>query len=446
MSDGEGRIGLVATVGVLLFGLLTVLVVISTRQDATDTADPGELVSDAGATLPQTAPPAALGRIWQTPAAPTGAATDGGGPSTDTADPAPPIRLWAHDATLATVAPSGVSGYGSLDGTRLWTADAPPDAGPLCAAGDGVSASGVGAVLRTAEGGGCAYLSVIDIDTGTTLWSADLTDPDPAPGARPADPADVTVTAGDQTVTVNLDAAGTPAAFHRFDATTGTVLPPPAPPADEPLCPEDAEPQALHHAGSRIVELTRCAGTGDLLLNAYAADTGELEWTHPADDPAFTFSGVAAGDPVLLRQGSQLVAYAETGDELWRMAEPDRSLVTGTVLSVQDGPPAAGLVPLAGYDLATGRRLWTDDAEAGTQFFGEDDRGALLTGRVTGDALWLESRDPDTGAATPGPIAELPAHRVDDRLAVAYDEYQLYVLATVETDEGPALRLRAYER
>ncbi|WP_052847829.1 PQQ-binding-like beta-propeller repeat protein [Streptomyces avicenniae] len=446
MSDGDGRIGLVATVGVLLFGLLTVAVVFFTREDATaDEEEARALVAEAEAeaTSTEAAPPAALGRIWQTPAVPSGE-DDGGadGPSTDTGDPAPPIRLWVHDNALATVAPSGVTGYGTLDGTALWTAPPPPEAGPLCAAGQGVNGSGLGAVLHTATGGGCSLLSVIDIDTGTTVWTADLTDPD----APPADPAGVTVTTGDATVTVNLDAAGTPTAFHRFDAPTGDPLPPPAPPQDEPLCPDAAEPQAIRHAGSRIVELTRCVGTDDLLLNAYVTDTGELEWTHPADDPAFAFSGLAAGDPVVLRQGRQLVAYAETGDELWRMPEPVASHVTGTVLCVQDGPAAAGLLPLAGYDLATGRRLWSEEAEPGTQLFGEDDTGALLTGRVTGDALWLESRDPATGEITTGPVAELPGRRLHDGLVLAYDEYQLYVMASVETDEGPALRLRAYER
>ncbi|WP_129841222.1 PQQ-binding-like beta-propeller repeat protein [Streptomyces sp. RFCAC02] len=496
-DDAEGRIGLVATVGVLLFGLLTVFVVVFSRQDGT-AAESLEEVADTRPTETANAPPEALARVWDAPAVALGEDADVTADPAGTADPA--TRLWLSERAITLVSPAGVTAYGTIDGAELWSVPPPPGAGRPCAASDGVNDSGVGAVLYTTEEGDCALLAALDTDTGTLPWWKDLTDtdgedaPDTDTGtgsdeqpATPVDPAAVTLTAGEQTITVNLDAEGTVAGFHRFDAAAGTELPLPTPPPDQAPCAEGAQArtEAVGHAGSRVVELVRCvpadAGTGrdtegdpgtdpagtdggtgtatgtetagDLLLNAYTADTGELEWTHPAaDGSTLTFSALLAGDPVILRQDDELVVYAETGEEAWRMPRPDRRPVAaGEILCVLGGGGTGetaddGTLPVTGYGLDSGTVLWETALDDAPQFFGTDANGGLLTGSVQGDALWLATVDPADGTPRPGPVVELPAHRVGDRQYMARDEYQLYLLSTVETDEGPALSLSAFER
>jgi hypothetical protein len=470
MAERQGRTGLVALpVAVLLLALLTVWVVVFSREEGT--AEPDDLVA---ATTTPTTEPAALAQLWGAPIVPA-AIDDAGLRAT---------RLWAHDGTVTLVSTAGVTGYDTVDGTPLWQAATPPGAGVPCAAAEGTNASGVGAVLYRAApqdgeerdedengvpGAGCTVLGVIDTTSGALLWSEPLTEPEtgtetgtetgPDAGseagaesgsgpdseaAGEAGAADITLTVGDQTVTVNLDGAGTVSAFHRLALDDGDALGTPQPPADPSRdCAVEREPEAVRHAGSRVAVLTRCESTAE--LSVYHADTGELEWTHPATDPEFAFTGILAGDPLTLFQGDELVAYSETGEELWRRVvdamRPEMSAVVGDVLCVREG--GAGF---AGYDVAGGEQLWESELDAGTQLFGvQDDR--LLLGRPDGDELLRLTRlDPADGTEAAAGTVQLDPQRSGEARFMAWDEHQLYVMATVEGDETQGLRLRAFER
>ncbi|WP_159037201.1 PQQ-binding-like beta-propeller repeat protein [Streptomyces specialis] len=311
--------------------------------------------------------------------------------------------------------------------------------------------------------GSCSVLGLIDTGTGELLWSTNLG----TPAGRPVAPEDVTVTVGDATVSVNLDAAGTPAGFHRFEIASGTELPAPQPP-DDPAgeCASDRQTLAIRHAGSRIVALTRCDGSRD--LSVYQADTGALEWTHPATDPEFGFADILAGDPVLLHQDDDLVAYAENGDELWRRPMsglvPEESAVVGEILVARVPPTAAdpeadlgadpetGADPpaeaavFAGYDLTDGTRLWTTELPEAAQLLDVDDNGRVLLGHPEADTLHLLALDPVDGTDIPAGTIPLDAGRATDVPYVIHDERQLYVMAAIETDTTRGLRLRAYDR
>ncbi|RKN39441.1 PQQ-binding-like beta-propeller repeat protein [Streptomyces hoynatensis] len=423
-------------------------------------------------------------------------------PAAAQGDRALAIRLWPGEDTLTLVSAAGVVGYGTADGEPRWEAAAPSGAGAPCAAAPGENSAGLGAVFYTAGDGGCSVLAVLDTTNGALLWSTDLA----VPGRPPAAPDEVAVTVGEAAVTANLDRAGSPAGFHRFEAAGGAELPLPEPPRDEAApCPVERRTEAIRHAGSRIVALSTCAGAVPELA-AYAMDTGELQWTHPVSDPVSAFTGILAGDPVLLAQrdtngtgdtdgadgadgaeggpgagaeGEELVAYSETGEELWRMPRPDAFRVAGGVLcagfaadaeepgatqgtggtedtgdtgdagDTGDTEDAEGGMRFAGYGLVDGERRWTAELPDGTRLLGVEGDGRLLIGHTAGDAFALRRLDPADGTLTPASTVPLDGHRATDRPVVAYDDDQLYVLTAVESADAPggeALRLRAYER
>ncbi|MDT0347657.1 outer membrane protein assembly factor BamB family protein [Streptomyces litchfieldiae] len=427
MAEGESRTGLVALpVAVLLLALLTVWVVVFSREDGAVEGD-GLVASTSAAT----SEPAELAELWRSPA--VAAAIDDAG--------ARATRLWAHDGTVTLVSTAGVRGFGTVDGAPLWEAAAPPGAGAPCAAAEGTNAAGIGAVLYLVEDGqadtGCSVLGMVDTTSGELLWWQRF--------ARPVAAADVTVSVGEQAVTVGLDDTGELAGFRRYAVSDGAELGlPPQPEDGSWACADGRETLAVRHAGSRLAVLTRCASTPELTV--YHADTGELEWTHPASDPEFGFSGILAGDPVLLLQGNEAVAYAETGEELWRLPldglRTEMSAVAGGVLCVRSG--SAGL---AGYDVADGDRLWETELPEGAQLFGVDDEERLLLGHPA-DSEWLRLTrlDPADGSLDPAGSIPLDGRRVHDGQFVAWDEHQLYVMAPIRRDGTDGLRLRAFER
>ncbi len=449
MAQGDDRIGLLATVGVLFLALLTVGVVWFTRADAAMEAEvsTGELASSPSAETPQ------LAEVWQAPDA-------AGGLTGEDAV----TRLWPGDSVVTRVSTTGVTGYGTLDGQPVWQAEAPEGAAEPCAASQSTNASGLGAVLyRLAADPAtpCSVLAVYDTVDGDLLWSHDLTtDPDFGAeySADAADPGVPVVTVGEQTVTVNLDEAGSVAGFHRFATATGEELSLPEPPADD-WCAQPL-PLTVRHAGSRIVMLSECPAeqpgeAANRALSVYHADTGESEWTHLSDDPDFGFTGILAGNPVLIFQGEgedeQLVAFSETGEELWRRPVgaagerpgllPEGAVVVGDVLVSRYEPVggAEGYL-VAGYDLSIRERLWMRELPEGSSLLGVDTAGAPLLGRPDGDRLELLRLDPATGVEAPvGTVEPLAPSLVD------VDDHQLYVLSEAGNADSPLLRLRAFD-
>jgi outer membrane protein assembly factor BamB len=447
MAQGEDRIGLLATVGVLLLALLTVCVVWFTRADAAleTEATTEELTASPSATAPP------LAEVWQAPDA-AGQLT---GEDTVT-------RLWPGDSVVTRVSATDVTGYGTLDGQPVWQAEVPEGAETPCAASQSTNSAGLGAVLyrlpahppaADSAAASCSMLAVYDTESGALLWSDELPAPADPGSSVPA------VTVGERAVTVNLDEAGSVAGFHRFEAETGEALPLPEPPTDG-WC-AAAEPLAVRHAGSRIVMLSECPAeqsgeAASRALSVYGADTGALEWTHLSDDPDFGFTGILAGNPVLIFQGEdadrQLVAFSETGEELWRRSVgaagelpgllPDESAVVGDVLVSRYEPEdgTAGYA-VAGYDLSTRERVWARDLPEGSRLLGVDVAGTPLLSRQDGDRLELLRLDPTTGVETPegsvGPL--IPS-------LVAFDDHQLYVLNESGTADSPLLRLHAFAR
>ncbi|MDT0270333.1 PQQ-binding-like beta-propeller repeat protein [Streptomyces sp. DSM 44915] len=459
MAESEGRIGLAATVGVVLLALLTVWVVVFSREDGV-----GPDAEPAGETTTP-GPPATLelAELWTAPAG--AAPVRGQGGRT--------IRVWAHDGTVTVVTAAGVRGRLAVDGREAWAADPPPGAGPPCAAAGATNAAGLGAVVFTAADGGCSVLGVLDVTDGDLRWWRQLTGPD----ATPADPAGVAVELGEGTVAVGLDAAGTPAAFHRFAVADATPLPLPAPPDGAAAgCPDDRrQPRTVRQRGSRLLVLSDCPGARRE-LSAYGADTGEWHWSHAADqETELTAGALLAGDPVVLVRGrdteAELVAYGESGEELWHRplgateaaAGPrpgplpgEHAVVAGEVLitryqapaDVRDGPAAepAASWALAGYELAGGQPRWTTELAPGTQLLGVAELGVPLLAEPTADdRLRILTLDPGTGGTTRLGTVPLHPDRAYDHQFTAFDEHQLYLLTAFEGGT-PRLRLAAYER
>ncbi|RKN11604.1 hypothetical protein D7319_06730 [Streptomyces radicis] len=425
-------------VAVLLLALLTVWVVVFSRENGSAGAE--DMVA---ATATPTGEPEELVEAWDAPPVRAGA---------DESDRRA-TRLWAHDSTVTLVSTAGVTGYDTVDGVPRWQVDPPMGGTRPCAASDATNSAGVGAVLYRAEGAAspdatpaadCSVLAVIDTTTGALLWSERF--------ERPVVAADATVTVGEEAVTVGLEATGAVEGFHRFAVGTGEPLAFPAPPEDGgiPLCQGGREPLSATHVGSRVAVLTRCGGAddpgGERELSVYHADTGALEWTHPVTDPALGLSGILAGDPVLLFQGDDLVAYAETGEEAWRLprdrVRPEMAAVTGEVLFTRESDTS-----FAGYDLATGERRWSAELPSATQLFGVDGDGRpLLAHPVNDDGLRLFRLDAPDGAESPAGRVPLDPERSSDEVTVAFDGHQLYTLTPVTREGSEGLRLAAYER
>ncbi|MFF4603509.1 PQQ-binding-like beta-propeller repeat protein [Streptomyces sp. NPDC001339] len=70
----------------------------------------------------------------------------------------------------------GVRAYNRKTGKKSWTVETPKGAGEVCAMSKDSSYEGVGVVVFDAGGDDCSYVSVVDTDTGRTLWSKNLQD------------------------------------------------------------------------------------------------------------------------------------------------------------------------------------------------------------------------------------------------------------------------------
>ncbi|GAA3852494.1 PQQ-binding-like beta-propeller repeat protein [Streptomyces sedi] len=478
VAEGEDRIGVVAAVGVVLLALLTVSVVVLTREDG-DPAEAGETEAPPDR---RPTPPEELAQLWAAPAvlAPvTGAGAD-------------VIRVWPHDGTVTVVTAGAVRGYRTVDGRETWDADAPPGAGAPCAAAPRANAAGEGAVLYEDADGGCSVLALVDGERGELRWWRQL-----AAGDEPVGAAGVTVAVGRETVSVGLSGDGAPQAFHRLAVADGATSPLPRPPerAEAECRPELRQPVTVRQRGNRLLVLSQCRGApGTRELSVHDADSGAWEWSHEtAPGAELDLREVVAGDPVVLVEGrgaeAGLVAYGETGQELWRLPlgstgeetadeetaderpqdgngngggggerEPTpgplpgaHSVVAGEVLVTRYQPAPDAEVPadiwlLAGYELATGERRWTVELAADTQPLGLNEVGEPLLAEPTeGDRLRVRTLDPATGEiSTDGSVALSPDRAYDHQFA-AFDENQLYLL-TAMAAPTPKLRLHAYER
>ncbi|KAB8161707.1 PQQ-binding-like beta-propeller repeat protein [Streptomyces sp. 3MP-14] len=456
VADGEGRIGLVAMVGVVLLALLTVWVVVFSREDG------GTVEADATALPAETRSetPRELAELWAAPA--VLAPVRGAG--------AELIRVWPHGETVTVVTAAAVRGYLTVDGREAWDAEPPPGAGEPCAAAPRANAAGLGALLYETADGGCSVLAVLDVATGEIRWWRQL-----VAGGAPVDAGGVAVAVGENTVSAGLDADGAPDAFHRFAVADGAPLPLPQPPPEQADagCPDGRRhPVTARQRGNRLVVLSRCQNESLAReLSAYDADTGEWEWTHIGEqDIALDVDAVVAGDPVLLIQGTgperELVAYAESGQALWHRplgatdedapARPgplpgEHSVVAGQLLVTRyqpapDAEPPADVWPLAGYELATGEQRWTIELAVETQLLGTDEAGRPLLAEPTGDdLLQVLALDPANGETAPVGTVPLSPDRAYDRQYAALDENQLYLL-TAMSAPTQKLRLHAYER
>ncbi len=398
--------------------------------------------------------------VWRTPA------TD-----SDVGDDAD-LALWLHGSVLARVAPTHVTGFDTAEGGRLWEADEPAETRGICAASERTNDDGIGAVVYTVDGDDeeCTRLGVIDTrNGGELLWSTDLRAGDDWLGANSNSP--VTVTAS--TVSVASTAFTALVDFRRYDLATGDEAP--ALELPDTGCPMDSVASSLvGQADARIVVATTCEPWPDgeapaSWTSVYEADSGELLWTseHPGTEPVL---GVLSGDPLMLHEGvrsvspttgelegGHLVAYSDTGERLWRLAAVGAD--TGTwvyVRAVTDGVLIVELLPdegdarglFAGYDLASGERLWrerfpempgvlgavgdTGQALLGAYAFDQDDGGRMTLS-------WLDLAD---GTTRDFGTVPFPLEGGEVGALVAFDEDRLYLTGGTEQE----FRLRAFER
>ncbi|MFG2831846.1 PQQ-binding-like beta-propeller repeat protein [Streptomyces sp. NPDC048434] len=84
--------------------------------------------------------------------------------------------MWFNNDDVIYGDGEGVRAYNRKTGKKKWTAKTPKGAGEVCAMSKEPSDDGVGAVVFDAGGDDCSYLSVLDTDTGRTLWSKNLQD------------------------------------------------------------------------------------------------------------------------------------------------------------------------------------------------------------------------------------------------------------------------------
>ncbi|MFE7546299.1 outer membrane protein assembly factor BamB family protein [Streptomyces platensis] len=82
--------------------------------------------------------------------------------------------MWFNNDDIVFGDAQGVRAYNRKTGKKQWTAKTPKGAGEVCAMSKEPSEDGVGAVVFDAGGDDCSFLSVIDTDTGRTLWSKNL--------------------------------------------------------------------------------------------------------------------------------------------------------------------------------------------------------------------------------------------------------------------------------
>lgn len=84
--------------------------------------------------------------------------------------------MWFNNDDIIYGDGEGVRAYNRKTGKKKWTVKTPKGAGEVCAMSAEPSDDGVGAVVFDAGGDDCSYLSVVDTDTGRTLWSKNLQD------------------------------------------------------------------------------------------------------------------------------------------------------------------------------------------------------------------------------------------------------------------------------
>ncbi|MFE3887651.1 PQQ-binding-like beta-propeller repeat protein [Streptomyces lydicus] len=84
--------------------------------------------------------------------------------------------MWFNNDDVIYGDGEGVRAYNRKTGKKKWTVKTPKGAGEVCAMSAEPSDDGVGAVVFDAGGDDCSYLSVVDTDTGRTLWSKNLQD------------------------------------------------------------------------------------------------------------------------------------------------------------------------------------------------------------------------------------------------------------------------------
>ncbi|MFE1175035.1 PQQ-binding-like beta-propeller repeat protein [Streptomyces sp. NPDC058773] len=82
--------------------------------------------------------------------------------------------LWFNNDDIILGDGEGVRAYNRKTGKKQWKVKTPKGAGELCAMSKEPSEDGVGAVVFDAGGDDCSFLSVVDTDTGRTLWSKNL--------------------------------------------------------------------------------------------------------------------------------------------------------------------------------------------------------------------------------------------------------------------------------
>ncbi|MEU8786347.1 PQQ-binding-like beta-propeller repeat protein [Streptomyces sp. NPDC048637] len=82
--------------------------------------------------------------------------------------------MWFNNDDVVYGDSSGVRAYNRKTGKKQWTVKTPKGAGEVCAMSKDASDDGVGAVVFDAGGDDCSFLSVVDTDTGRTLWSKNL--------------------------------------------------------------------------------------------------------------------------------------------------------------------------------------------------------------------------------------------------------------------------------
>jgi len=174
---------------------------------------------------------------------------------------------------------------------------------------------------------------------------------------------------GDRIVLTSYRAGTRELAVEAFEAGSGTPI------WRRPFLPPKLE--ELHTIGSPATPTT--ASDGERVFAFFGSyglvaldSRGEVLWEKRMgpfqDEYGAGSSPIVAGDRVILLQdhdvGSFLAAYdTRTGKELWRTERPDavRSYATPAVWERRGKREllAAGALELSGYDLETGRRLWT---------------------------------------------------------------------------------------
>lgn len=82
--------------------------------------------------------------------------------------------MWLNNDDVVFGDGDGVRAYNRKTGKKQWTVKTPKGAGEVCAMSKEASDDGVGAVVFDAGGDDCSFLSVVDTDTGRTLWSKNL--------------------------------------------------------------------------------------------------------------------------------------------------------------------------------------------------------------------------------------------------------------------------------